>query len=117
LIVAALFAGTPALAAVQLTPTDVEPNASGRANLSQVKLIGIGTFDLYAGTLSITCKGLKPNAEYSTPVGIFMTSATGILKAEGQITFIKVPDWPTSIWVDVRDDTGQIVLSGSLGYK
>jgi len=118
LVVGALFAASPAFgASVKLTSTGVEGNASGQAHLSQVKLIGIGGIDHYAGTLTITCDGLTPNAQYTTTVGTFPTTHNGTLKAQGEIHFGVLPPLPTLIEVDVYNGAGQLVLWGTLRYK
>ena len=118
LIFTALFAASTALAGrganVKLTPTGIEPDASGQAKLTNLKLLYFSTLgDVYSGTLSITCSGLAPNADYSTTLGIVRTSANGTLNANGRIRVAR--GWP--IGVVVYNVAGNLVLSGTLVFK
>jgi hypothetical protein len=120
LIVAALLAGTPALASthnVKLTPTGVEPGASGQARLAETT----GFYPNFYGHLSVSCKGLTPGATYyfwaSAPhlyggwtyTWPFTASPTGTGKADGWIDF----SW-LGFPVGVMNAKGQDVLTGEV---
>jgi len=120
LIVAALLAGTPALAGthnVKLTPTGVEPSASGQARLAETT----GLYPNFYGHLSVSCKGLTPGATYyfwatvyRYPYGWtytwpFIASATGTGKADGWIYFT----W-LGFPVTVKNANGDDVLTGEV---
>jgi hypothetical protein len=93
-----------------LTPTGIEPDASGQAKLTNATCYWFEYPPNSVGTLSLTCKGLTPNTQYSTSVGLVTTEARGRLRASGTYAF----NWPGSIWVVVCNADGDIVLEGLL---
>ena len=119
LIAAAVLAGTPALAATnaKLTPTGVEPSASGQARLAETT----GLYPNFYGHLSVSCRGLTPGATYyfwatvyHDPYGWtwtwpFTASATGTGKADAWIHFSRL-GFP----VGVKNANGDDVLTGKL---
>ena len=119
LIAAAFFVATPALAATnaKLTPTGVEPSASGQARLAETT----GLPSHFHGHLSVSCKGLTPGATYyfwaSAPLLYggwtytwpFTASATGTGKADGWIDFA----W-LGFPVGVMNADGKDVLTGKV---
>ena len=113
LIAAAFFVATPALAATnaKLTPTGVEPSASGQARLAETT----GFPPHFYGHLSVSCRGLTPGATYyfwaagSLYLWPFTASATGTGKADGWIYF----SW-LGFPVGVMNANGDDVLTGKV---
>ncbi len=121
LVGAVLLTGTTALAAttVELTPTDVEPDASGLAKMTAVTMAKKGEEPGTAsGTLTVTCQGLTPNSPYRVTGsrfvgGIFDTNSDGLLYAQLRVHFL--PAEPLLIVVGNAD--GAVVLYGELVYQ
>ena len=118
----ALLGATPALAAggsVVLTPTGVEPTASGRATLSNVQRPYPPSLAQYKALLAVQCEGLTPNATYSVyrprysgnPGGdmVGVANETGTLSLSGSFYFSG-----SQIWVSVRNAEGVVVLTGTI---
>ena len=119
LIAAALVAGTSALASTnaKLTPTGIEPSASGQARLAETT----GLYPNFYGHLSVSCRGLTPGATYyfwatvyHDPYGWtftwpFTASATGTGKADGWIHFSRL-GFP----IGVKNANGEDVLTGEV---
>jgi hypothetical protein len=140
LVVVALLAGTPALAAlggtVQLTHVGDESGATGTATLTKVNYLGgwnpMGTMTWmnYKGYLTVTCTGLTPGATYSTPAGTFKADRSGKGTVKRWVYFGFMWWWddfygwcgpdPTGYEVDVLrlnpDGSSTLVLIGAYPY-
>jgi len=105
---------------IDLWNTDVEPDASGKASLTNVKSLNdprmpILGWETYSGKLTVTCHNLTPGVTYWTCVGTFTANGRGEGKASGNVQF--TVDWQWGpymyMWVEVvRVDTGTTVLEG-----
>ena len=100
---AALYPSTSAQAQVDVGTIDLEntgllPGASGQAALTEVVNVGDyfttnwQTLDtihsyVYAGNLTLTCRGLKPGAKYETPLGTFTAPRDGTLSCRGSVYY------------------------------
>ena len=139
LIVAAVFAGTTAPAVggdsqrtvIQLTPTGAEPDASGKATLSNLQTTWGRRWGVYyQGRLKVKCAGLTPGAVYEVRtnqfgpngwvVWDFQASGSGRGTAGGSIQWSGMTS-PLSVAVVRIDETPEgtvdtVVLTGSFPF-